>query len=901
MRQIPALYSFNHGLISALGLARTDQKRVTLAAETMNNWMARILGAMSLRPGLGYIGATYTNLAARFLRFIFATTDTALLELTNLSMRIWINDAVVTVQSVTTTVANPDFATNLNNWNDDDEAGGVSAWVAPDYMGLTGTGSAAAIRTQQVTVAGANIGVEHTLDIKIARGPVTLRVGTTAGGDDYVTETVLGTGEHFLSFTPTGDFYVRFQSRLARIVYVDLCTVTPAVAMRVATPWPTAALGSVTYDQSGDILFVAANGYQQRKISRRGTHSWSVEVYQPEDGPFRNENIGPITIAASGLTGNITLTASASLFRSTHVGALFSLTSIGQEVTKVISAQNVFSSPIEISSVGAARQFIVNVTNLTATGSTVTMQRSFGAPGTWSDVAGLSYTVDQVAVGVNDGFDNQIVFYRIGVKTGNYVAGTITVDLSIVGVGSIRGVARITAFSSATSVSAEVLSDLGNATATAIWSEGSWSDFRGWPTAVRLNEGRLGWFGRNGAWLSVSDSFESFDPDTVGDSGPINRTIGSGPVDVINWALSLQRLILGAQGAELSAKSSSLDEPLTPTNFNIKTASTQGSSAVEPGVIDKRGVFVDRSGLKVFEVSFDAQSYDYGSSDLTLLVPELGSPGITRLGIQRKPDTRIHCVRSDGVAMVAIFDKVEDVLCWLTVSTDGLIEDVVILPGANGSTDDQVYYLVNRTINGATVRYLEKWAKETECRGGTLNKQADSFILYSGAPTATITGLSSLEAKAVIVWGDGVDLSPGTSSQTTYTVTGGQITLPTAVSNAVIGLPYTGQWKSAKLGLQVSLASSTLTQQKRISHMGLVMAYVHPLGLQFGPDFDHLDDLPGIEQGAPVDPAAIRTAYDEQEHIFPGIWTTDARLCLQAMAPRPVTVLAAVPDLEIHG
>jgi len=30
---------------------------------------------------------------------------------------------------------------------------------------------------------------------------------------------------------------------------------------------------------------------------------------------------------------------------------------------------------------------------------------------------------------------------------------------------------------------------------------------------------------------------------------------------------------------------------------------------------------------------------------------------------------------------------------------------------------------------------LEKWAKETECRGGTLNKQADAFLTYSGAST----------------------------------------------------------------------------------------------------------------------------------------------------------------------
>jgi len=391
----------------------------------------------------------------------------------------------------------------------------------------------------------------------------------------------------------------------------------------------------------------------------------------------------------------------------------------------------------------------------------------------------------------------------------------------------------------------------------------------------------------------------------TGDSGPINRTIGSGPVDTINWILSLQRLILGAQGAEFSVKSSALDTPLTPTDFSIKPASTQGSGAVDPARIDQRAVFVDRSGIKVFEISFDLQAYEFGSNDLTAIVPELALPGIVRLAVQRKPDTRIHCVRSDGTVMMGVLDKVEDVLCWLNVTSTaatGLIEDVAVLPAANGSTEDQVYYVINRTVNGASVRYIEKWAKETECRGSTLNKQADSFITYSGAPITTVNGLSHLEGQSVIAWADGVDLSPGASgSQTTYTVSGGAITLASPVQNVVVGLPYTAQWKSAKMGLQTSPVQTTLNQQKRISHLGLVAAYIHPLGLQFGPDFSHLDDLPGIEEGAAVDSNTIRTAYDEQEFPFPGQWLTDARLCLQAQSPRPVTVLAVSPDQELHS
>ena len=122
----------------------------------------------------------------------------------------------------------------------------------------------------------------------------------------------------------------------------------------------------------------------------------------------------------------------------------------------------------------------------------------------------------------------------------------------------------------------------------------------------------------------MSDAFTSYLDTTEGDSGPISRTVGAGPVDTINWALPLQRLILGAEGAEFSARASSFDEILTPSNFNLKPASTQGSAAVQGVKIDSHGIFVQRGGTRVFELAFDTETYDYGSSDLSILVPEIG-------------------------------------------------------------------------------------------------------------------------------------------------------------------------------------------------------------------------------------------------------------------------------------
>jgi hypothetical protein len=582
----------------------------------------------------------------------------------------------------------------------------------------------------------------------------------------------------------------------------------------------------------------------------------------------------------------------------------------GQSVAVLATTATAVNGTYTIASTPSAATFTYALTHadipsaadtgsVTAT-ETITLQQSIGAPGSWVDVK--TWTANTTE-NYNDTLDNQIIYYRIGIKSLQYGSGTAVCTLTF-GSGTITGVVRITDFTSATQVSAEVITALGSTTATTTWSEGSWSDYRGWPTSVALFEGRLWWAGKSGIWGSVSDTYDGFDPNTVGDSAPINRTIGSGPVDVINWLLPLQRLVVGGPAAEFSCRSSSLDEPLTVTNFNIRKCSTQGSSTVAALVIDLTGIFIQRGGSRVYLLEFNNNylNYEYGATHLTELIPDIGSPGITRIAVQRQPDTRLHCVKSDGTVAVMVFDKTENVNCWVTVSTDGLIEDVVVMPSASGEQDDHVYYVVKRTINGSTVRYLEKWAQEKECRGDQqLCKLADSFVTYTGAATSTITGLSHLEGESVVVWADGADVGTDDSVNPwvqRYTVSSGQITLATAASNVVVGLPYNAQFKSSKLGEQVG-GSSPLNQQKKINHIGLVLADAHTKGLKFGPDFDHLDDMPGVEAGTSVG-ESVSSSYDENLIEFPGVWDTDLRICLQAQAPRPCTVLSATIAIEAN-
>lgn len=876
------LATFNRGVISPKVLARVDLNRTRLSAETQTNWMPLSLGAMSIRPGLKYTTSTRSDAKAQYIPFVYARDDTALIEITASSLRVLVDEAPVSRMAVSTAISNGTFDSDLTDWTDADEAAAASTWLTGGYMKLVGARFNSAIRRQQVTVAGPDQGVRHALRIVIARGPVILRVGSTSGDDDYITETTLGTGTHSLAFTPTGNFWVEFANRNQRSALVDSVAVEGEGDMVLPVPYALADLPLLRWDQSNDVVFLACEDHQQRRIERRASDSWSIILYEPIDGPFRVQNTGSVQISASALNGDVTLTATGPLFRSGHVGALFRVRSAGQRVELSANGENQFSNPIRVTGVGNSRRFFWEITGTWS--GTITIQQSLAEPGAWNDYRTISANESEDHT---DEQDNQIIYYRIGIKSGDYVSGTADLVLRFPG-GSIVGVVRINSVASKTSAVAGVIEDLGNTDATQVWNEGSWSDYRGWPSAVAFYEGRLGWFGKAGVWQSISDTVDAFNPDTTGDSGPINRTIRYGSADSVCWAQAAQRLLIGTVGAELSIRSTSFDEPLTPNNFNIKPASTQGALRTVPAVLmDGSVAFVQSGGVRVYELRLAGSGgLDYTPIDLTTLAPEITGDGIVAMAVQRQPETRIHCVRDDGKVAVAIIDRAEDVLAWVLLETDGVVEGVVRLPG---EIEDQVYYVVRRTINGQTKRYLERLARQSDCVPGDVVHLLDSHRIFTGADTSNLGGLLHLEGEEVTVWADG-------AHRGSYTVSGGQITVvdgncdPLTVQNACVGLPYTASYKSAKLG--------TLFDRKRVTALGLMARDLHHDAVRYGDGEGDLFPLPRIEQGKPVGSNKSWTSYQEDKlPVNPG-WSVDSTVRLEAQSPYPATILALVPTVE---
>ena len=256
-----------------------------------------------------------------------------------------------------------------------------------------------------------------------------------------------------------------------------------------------------------------------------------------------------------------------------------------------------------------------------------------------------------------------------------------------------------------------------------------------------------------------------------------------------------------------------------------------------------------------------------------------------------KPDIRVHCVRTDGTVGMLVYDRLENVICWCEISSlgaSGKVRDVAILPG---TVEDQVYYVVERTINAGIQHHICKWAQESEAIGGTVNKIADSFQVYSGAATTTpfLTELLHLRDEEVVVWADGAYVGDFTVSST------GAITLNTAASDVIAGLGYQARIKSAKLG---ELDGIGLLERKKVNRLGIIAKWLHHFGLRYGPDFTNMSELPQVENGKNVTDDTVWVDFHEDNFAFGGDWDTDSRICLEANAPKPVTLLAAIAEME---
>jgi hypothetical protein len=416
---------------------------------------------------------------------------------------------------------------------------------------------------------------------------------------------------------------------------------------------------------------------------------------------------------------------------------------------------------------------------------------------------------------------------------------------------------------------------------------------------VALYDGRLWWSGFDRIWGSVSDDFTNFDEDFEGDAGPISRSIATGGINETQWLLGLQRLLIGTEGAIAVAKASSLDEPLTPTGFTIRDASSLGVAAVDPAKLDGRGLAVERAGRAVMEIVFDSSQADYRVTQLSKLTTALFDDGVRSIAVQRRPETRIWIITETGGCICCVYEPDQEVIAFVPIVTDGLFESAAVLPS---DAQDRVYFVVNRTINASTVRYVEKMALDTEIKPGNLCKVMDAFTTGTASATTTIPVGTHLYGETVVLWVNGAPYETSAGVRGEYVVdVSGNVTLPANVTgNWVAGLPYRLRYKSARLAYGADGGTSMLSKQA-IDELGLIMTNFTRQGIRVGTSFDKMYDIPSKVLGQTPSDIVLDTVDNGVPFSLGGGWKLDNLVHFEVNSPYTATFCGMTLQITSSG
>lgn len=352
----------------------------------------------------------------------------------------------------------------------------------------------------------------------------------------------------------------------------------------------------------------------------------------------------------------------------------------------------------------------------------------------------------------------------------------------------------------------------------------------------------------------------------------------------IRHLVALSDLIALTAGGEFQIGG---DGPITPSSVAIKPQGYSGASNVQPLVTAGSLLYVQAQGSRIRELGYNWESNSYRTLDVSIMAPHrFNGYEVEQIAYTRAPDQILWAVRDDGTLLGLTYVPDQQVFGWHAHDTDGAIESVCVV--AEGS-EDVLYVVARRTVNGRTVRYVER------LRTRVFTKLADAFFVdsgltYSGAPVTTLTGLWHLEGKQVDVLTDG-------AVHPRKTVSAGAITLDYPASKIQVGLPITSDLRTLPLALEGAQAVGQGTSKNvnkvhiRVSQSSVVKA---------GPDFVRLREYPARAVSDPYgSPPALRDG--ELAITIDPSWNQDASICVRQDAPLPLTVVAMALELQTGG
>lgn len=886
--------AFNAGELTPRLFGRSDIAKYASGAEAIENYIPRPEGGLMRRHGTRFAGQIKTMTAVgRLVPFIFSTAQAYILEFGNLFFRVWKNYGQVTSASnaiTGITNASPAVLTY----------GGADNFANGDKVLISGVVGMTQVNNREFTVANLN-----------------------AGANTFELSGVNSTGYGVYSSGGTA-----------------------SKVLEVVTPWTTADLPTLVFAQSADTLYVVHGSYAPRKIGRTSDTAWTVSTLNLNKGPFTAVNVDDTKHVFCTVTGSnydpgdtVTIQSNADIFESGHDGAYFYIeeryfadisvsawqaatvvtTTIGTQISNAGNVYELVDGGSATSNTGSvppthidgeawdghinggighkkwrflhSRFAIIEITTFTDS-KNVTGTIRTRLPN------GLAPTARTITNVTNSGGICRVTSAGHAFSTGDYVFIE-----GVVGATQANGSWRI--INAATNTfdlegssapSAYTSGGTAKRYSSYKWRHSAFSAARGYPAAVTLHEQRLCYANTTqepfGNWLSRSGDYENFLPGTT-DSDAIGYLIAAPQVNAVRWLASGDNLIIGTLAQEFAAFGGGLGDPITPTNTRIVPQSSEGSIAAQPEKAEGSVLFINRAGRKVFTLDYDTASNHYQATDLIELAAHLteGGKTLTRLAWAKNPMSVLWALRSDGVLLSLTYRRDQQVYAWARHPlSDGTVESIAVIPSQDGTTDD-LWMIVNRTVNGSTARYVEYLAQPYEPSSAT-DKTAmgfvDSGLSYSGAAVTAFTGLFHLEAKTVKVLVNGA-LHPD------RTVSNGSITLDASATQAWVGLAYTSRVRT--LRPEAGAVGTAMGKTKRASRVTLRV--MNAMGGMCGPADESVLETVTHRDLADLMDASFPLRTGDFDVNIASDYDLDGRISVVQSDPLPFDLLAVIPNMTV--
>lgn len=586
-------------------------------------------------------------------------------------------------------------------------------------------------------------------------------------------------------------------------------------------------------------------------------------------------------LTPSGTQGDITLKSNKNIFASSKPGAYIKLK---QEIaSKTVSTSNGTTERVRV-----GENWKV-ISHGTWSGSFAIEKSDDGE--SWKEYR--KYTSKDDYNPSESGSVTEPVFLR---AVCTITSGTCTVDLTAMAYNA-EGVVKLTEITSDSTAKAHVEKELGSTDMTTNFLWGAWSEEFGYPQTLCFFQDRLCFGGTKKqpymVWMSRTGDYGNFSVEkasgTVTDDSAVALAFVSRKQFKILHLIASTDLIVLTAGNEWTVSGS---DTVTPAKVVPKMQTTRGCSNVEPLMIGGRIVFVQGRGSTVRDMAYSYETDSYGGNDLTLLAKHIiENVQIVDSAYKQEPDSTIYFVRSDGTMACLSYIMEQKVYAWSTIETQGKIEAVAAVQEGD---EDIIYLVVQREINGVTVRNIEYLAKNPAKSNNPDDYiMLDNAIEYSTAEKssgATEIDVAELAGEKVAVIGDGRVYSGLAVSQD------GTVTLPAAVQHAFIGLPYRSIVELPNV--EIRTGDGTMQgRKKQISNC--ILRLSNSLGGMVGPDINTMDLMNFDEQNVVSN---IKLFTGDKHMTLPiGGFNNEGRVIIVTDEPYPFNLLAVVREVSFGG